>query len=401
LERVKTPARGRDCAHVQCFDLEAYLEINQQTEAFNNRWICPMCTLVLRPDSVVIDAYVKNVLESTGEDVERVVLAKDGTWTLSPVEQRNESAAIKKSTDDRMDGQMEFADLASTAEVCDLEPQEALTMLEVASGSGSCCSGDEIETPPSPIQEWGQPEMYQDRAAGATNSAGASSRPPRDPADRNRGGAGAAATTAAPSRERRRRREPTPISVEDGLASTPWQPPSENLTGAQRRAKRKFLNEMCELAVRNCLVHGVRASNLLGCDERLAQPLLRCSCPLGAALMQHSSPTGFPMIGRPEFAEAMTGRSALAAPGMSSWQPGAMAPTMQQQVNPTTGMMAAPPYMLANASAAAPPRRCRSKSTDRAADRRHRPREQAESGQISHSSPVPPLPAVIELDDTI
>ena len=82
LERLKEPVRGIHCQHLQCFDLDAYLTINRQVGAFNNRWQCPVCTLILRPADLSFDPYVEEVLVSTSADVGEVVVAIDGSWSV-------------------------------------------------------------------------------------------------------------------------------------------------------------------------------------------------------------------------------------------------------------------------------------------------------------------------------
>lgn len=38
-KRIQLPARGHECKHIQCFDLEAYLQINCE----KGNWRCPVC----------------------------------------------------------------------------------------------------------------------------------------------------------------------------------------------------------------------------------------------------------------------------------------------------------------------------------------------------------------------
>jgi hypothetical protein len=80
MERIQGPVRGERCKHLQCFSLNAYLTSNRQMRAFNNRWVCPVCTLVLRPADLCFDTYVEKVLAATGSEVEAVIVAADGTW---------------------------------------------------------------------------------------------------------------------------------------------------------------------------------------------------------------------------------------------------------------------------------------------------------------------------------
>lgn len=39
FKRMTLPARGQDCKHIQCFDLESYLLHNLE----RNTWRCPIC----------------------------------------------------------------------------------------------------------------------------------------------------------------------------------------------------------------------------------------------------------------------------------------------------------------------------------------------------------------------
>ena len=37
--KINIPARGHDCKHIQCFDLESYLKFNVD----KGNWKCPVC----------------------------------------------------------------------------------------------------------------------------------------------------------------------------------------------------------------------------------------------------------------------------------------------------------------------------------------------------------------------
>eukprot|EP00931_Biecheleriopsis_adriatica_P043876 TRINITY_DN25070_c0_g1_i2.p1 TRINITY_DN25070_c0_g1~~TRINITY_DN25070_c0_g1_i2.p1 ORF type:complete len:707 (-),score=162.99 TRINITY_DN25070_c0_g1_i2:143-2263(-) len=80
MDRVKDPVRGQHCQHMQCFSREAYMMSNRQMGAFNKRWVCPLCTLVVRPSDLCFDSYVSKVIALTSEDVEEVAVSSDGSW---------------------------------------------------------------------------------------------------------------------------------------------------------------------------------------------------------------------------------------------------------------------------------------------------------------------------------
>jgi len=95
MDRIVDPVRGTECQHLQCFGLEAYLTSNKQMRAFNNRWQCPVCTLVLRPPDLCRDPYMAHILASTSTEVEEVAMAGDGAWKCrgaAPVRPKLEAA---------------------------------------------------------------------------------------------------------------------------------------------------------------------------------------------------------------------------------------------------------------------------------------------------------------------
>lgn len=81
MERVFEPARGVQCQHLQCFGFEAFVKSNMSLNAFNNRWKCPICSLVVRPSDLCIDDYVDHVLATTPLEVDEVRVAADGSIT--------------------------------------------------------------------------------------------------------------------------------------------------------------------------------------------------------------------------------------------------------------------------------------------------------------------------------
>eukprot|EP00747_Dinoflagellata_sp_TGD_P167355 gnl/TRDRNA2_/TRDRNA2_191598_c0_seq1.p1 gnl/TRDRNA2_/TRDRNA2_191598_c0~~gnl/TRDRNA2_/TRDRNA2_191598_c0_seq1.p1 ORF type:complete len:680 (+),score=117.52 gnl/TRDRNA2_/TRDRNA2_191598_c0_seq1:141-2180(+) len=82
LARVTKPSRGKHCQHLQCFDLETFLASNHRMAAFNNRWNCPVCSLLLCPSDLVVDSYVESMLSATTEDIMETVVRPDGSWSV-------------------------------------------------------------------------------------------------------------------------------------------------------------------------------------------------------------------------------------------------------------------------------------------------------------------------------
>ncbi|KAL4154159.1 hypothetical protein QTP88_001992 [Uroleucon formosanum] len=76
--RMKFPARGVDCMHLQCFDALQFLQLNEQKET----WKCPICKKKIKFENIVIDDYFLKMVQSEdlSEECANVILFKDGTW---------------------------------------------------------------------------------------------------------------------------------------------------------------------------------------------------------------------------------------------------------------------------------------------------------------------------------
>uniref|UniRef100_A0A2H8TX64 E3 SUMO-protein ligase PIAS3 n=2 Tax=Melanaphis sacchari TaxID=742174 RepID=A0A2H8TX64_9HEMI len=77
--RMKLPARGVDCIHLQCFDAIQFLQMNEQKQT----WTCPLCKKKIKFENIEVDEFFLNMLESPNlsEECENVILLKDGTWS--------------------------------------------------------------------------------------------------------------------------------------------------------------------------------------------------------------------------------------------------------------------------------------------------------------------------------
>lgn len=117
---IEEAAIGRVCNHIQVFDLQAYIAVNQRMRSLDKRWTCPVCSLPLRPDEVILDPFAQGILDTLRGDedmVEAVVFADDCTWsTVSAVKDEKEKAPPT--------GDEEAAGDAPGAELIDLEDSE-------------------------------------------------------------------------------------------------------------------------------------------------------------------------------------------------------------------------------------------------------------------------------------
>ncbi|XP_033149380.1 zinc finger MIZ domain-containing protein 2 [Drosophila busckii] len=75
--RIRLPARGHECKHVQCFDLEAYLMINSE----RGSWRCPECSKSAITDTLEIDQYIWAILNMlSNSDVDEVIIDSSANW---------------------------------------------------------------------------------------------------------------------------------------------------------------------------------------------------------------------------------------------------------------------------------------------------------------------------------
>ncbi len=81
MQRIRRPAKGLACAHVQCFDAEGFFQF--QRKARNAKWRCFVCNeSIPGPADVLVDAWFEEVLTSTEAlpGVDEVEYFQDGTY---------------------------------------------------------------------------------------------------------------------------------------------------------------------------------------------------------------------------------------------------------------------------------------------------------------------------------
>ncbi|XP_037042987.1 zinc finger MIZ domain-containing protein 1 isoform X2 [Bradysia coprophila] len=77
FKRITLPARGHECKHIQCFDLESYLQINCE----RGSWRCPVCNKPAITDHLEIDQYMWAILNTlNSSDTEDVTIDSGANW---------------------------------------------------------------------------------------------------------------------------------------------------------------------------------------------------------------------------------------------------------------------------------------------------------------------------------
>ncbi|RYP07267.1 hypothetical protein DL765_009219 [Monosporascus sp. GIB2] len=74
--RLMTPCRSILCSHIQCFDANSYLQLQEQ----GPQWVCPVCNKPAPFENLAVDEYVRDILENTSESQEQVTIEPDGQW---------------------------------------------------------------------------------------------------------------------------------------------------------------------------------------------------------------------------------------------------------------------------------------------------------------------------------
>jgi len=75
--RINTPAKGKVCKHIQCFDLYSYLDMNQR----NPKWKCPVCSKIILHDDLIIDGYMEKILLEARR-AETIKINPDASWDV-------------------------------------------------------------------------------------------------------------------------------------------------------------------------------------------------------------------------------------------------------------------------------------------------------------------------------
>ncbi|CAG8564983.1 10587_t:CDS:10, partial [Paraglomus brasilianum] len=98
--RMKLPCKSVHCTHIECFDCEIFLKMNEQTPT----WTCPVCNKSIASlEEIVVDGYFKHILQSVPEEQETVTIEPDGLWSIGrPSPSKITAVTIKKVTQEEI-----------------------------------------------------------------------------------------------------------------------------------------------------------------------------------------------------------------------------------------------------------------------------------------------------------
>ncbi|XP_035996483.1 zinc finger MIZ domain-containing protein 2 isoform X1 [Fundulus heteroclitus] len=82
FRRIQLPARGHDCRHIQCFDLESYLQLNCE----RGTWRCPVCNKTALLEGLEVDQYMLGILVYIqSSDYEEITIDPVCGWRPVPI----------------------------------------------------------------------------------------------------------------------------------------------------------------------------------------------------------------------------------------------------------------------------------------------------------------------------
>jgi hypothetical protein len=89
MARIRTPAKGLNCRHLQCFDLDTFLEFARR----HSNWLCPNCDQPLCASDLRVDALFKQALVSVSPEADRCRVLPDGTFAEAEEKSKTRNAA--------------------------------------------------------------------------------------------------------------------------------------------------------------------------------------------------------------------------------------------------------------------------------------------------------------------
>ncbi|XP_031164778.1 zinc finger MIZ domain-containing protein 2-like [Sander lucioperca] len=82
FRRIQLPSRGHDCRHIQCFDLESYLQLNCE----RGTWRCPVCNKTALLEGLEVDQYMLGILIYVqNSEYEEITIDPVCSWKPVPV----------------------------------------------------------------------------------------------------------------------------------------------------------------------------------------------------------------------------------------------------------------------------------------------------------------------------
>ncbi|RKP36001.1 hypothetical protein BJ085DRAFT_33007 [Dimargaris cristalligena] len=76
--RIKYPCRTTKCQHLQCFDADSFLRVNQQSPT----WKCPVCNCDAQFADLFMDGFSQDILNRVDSSIDQIHVETDMTWHM-------------------------------------------------------------------------------------------------------------------------------------------------------------------------------------------------------------------------------------------------------------------------------------------------------------------------------
>ncbi|CAI6333441.1 unnamed protein product [Periconia digitata] len=93
--KMTVPCRGMLCHHTRCFDLESFLQLQEQAPT----WQCPICSNHVSFEALAVDEYVQEILSKVPKAVDQVTVEPDGRWSIQAANTSSKSNAHSDDDD--------------------------------------------------------------------------------------------------------------------------------------------------------------------------------------------------------------------------------------------------------------------------------------------------------------
>ena len=83
ITRITVPVRSTVCQHNQCFDGRVFMQLQEQAPT----WQCPICNKTISFESLCVDKYFEEILNTTGKNIEQVTIEPNGQWSVDQADE--------------------------------------------------------------------------------------------------------------------------------------------------------------------------------------------------------------------------------------------------------------------------------------------------------------------------
>ncbi|KAG1050575.1 hypothetical protein G6F43_007166 [Rhizopus delemar] len=111
FSRIKIPIRSIHCHHLQCFDANTFLLMNEQRPT----WACPVCNIKIESyNHLILDGYFMEILKNTPKHIESVNVEPNGHIVIV-----DEHPSLSENQEDTDNDEQEEKDAPAIVELSD------------------------------------------------------------------------------------------------------------------------------------------------------------------------------------------------------------------------------------------------------------------------------------------